>query len=210
VLPALAVAYEAERPGVRVSFSFGASSELATQIVEGAPADVFAAASESIMDVVVEEGLAVGTPTIFATNTLEIAVPAGNPGDVAGIKDLAEDDLVVALCASQVPCGAAADRLLDLVDVPVKPDTREEDVRAALTRVQLGEVDAALVYRTDVLAAGDTVEGIAIPAAGQVVNRYPAVALADAGQADLAQELVEFLRSAEAADVLRDAGFGVP
>ena len=210
VFTELGTRFGAENPAVSVTFSFGASSELATHVVEGAPADVLATASETTMETVTDAGLADGEPVVFVTNVLEIVVPSGNPGGVAALADLADPELVVALCAPQVPCGAAAERLLELAGVVVVPDSLEEDVRAALTKVELGEVDAALVYRTDVIAAGDAVEGIEIAEAGDVVNSYPVVALMDAGNPDAAAAFVAYVRSPEAAAIFEAAGFGVP
>jgi molybdate transport system substrate-binding protein len=202
--------FEALHSGVTVTFSYGASSDLATQVVQGAPADVLATANTATMQQVVDAGAVDGDAQVFARNVLEIAVPAGNPGNVRTLADLADPDLVVALCAPQVPCGTAAEKLLDLTGVHVTPDSLETDVRAALTKVELGEVDAALVYRTDVQAAGDSVEGIEIPEAGQVVNDYPIATLAESANADLAAAFVAYVLSDDAAEPLQAAGFLPP
>ena len=199
--------FEAGHPGVKVTFSFGSSSTLATQINEGAPVDVFAAASPATMKTVTDAGNAEGTPEVFVRNLLEIAVPAGNPGEVEGLEDFAKEDLDIALCASEVPCGAAADKVFTAADIDPKPDTRESDVKATLTKVELGEVDAALVYRTDVNSAGDKVEGIEFDEAEDAINDYLIVALKEAEEADLAAEWVEFISSDEAQEVLEEAGF---
>jgi molybdate transport system substrate-binding protein len=172
----LAASFEADNPGTTVTLSFAASSALAQQVLSGAPADVFAAASPATMETVTGAGEA-AEPEVFARNTLQIAVPAGNPADVTGLADFADEDLAIALCAEQVPCGAAARRVFEASGVVPSPDTLEQDVKAALSKVTLGEVDAALVYRTDVLAAGDEVEGIAFPEAQEAVNDYPLVVL---------------------------------
>jgi molybdate transport system substrate-binding protein len=202
-------AYMADHPDVEIVVSYGGSSALAEQIVSGAPADVFFAANETTMQTVVEAGLAVD-PEVLLTNTLELVVPAGNPGDVHDLADLAEPALVVALCDPSVPCGSAAVELLDRAGVTASVDTFEDDVRAALTKVALGEVDAALVYRTDVVAAGDAVEGIEIPEAEGVVNRYPIALLTGAVIPDAAQEFIDFLRSADGREVFEHAGFVAP
>ncbi|MCW2583040.1 MAG: Molybdate-binding protein, partial [Klenkia sp.] len=160
-------------PDLTVEFNFAGSSALATQIGQGAPADVFASANQTQMTVVTDAGLAEGDPTVFTENVLEIAVPEGNPADVTGIDDFANADLTLAICAPDVPCGAAAEQVFEAAGVTAQPDTLEEDVRAALTKVELGEVDAALVYRTDVRAAGDAVEGFEFPEAADAVNGYP-------------------------------------
>src|SRR3954452_9674716 len=143
-------------PSLDVQFNFAGSSALATQITQGAPADVFASANPAQMTVVTDAGLA-EDPTVFTENVLEIAVPPGNPGGVHGLADFSRDELAVAVCAADVPCGAAAQEVFDDAGVDAKPDTLEEDVRAALTKVELGEVDAALVYASDVASAGDAV-----------------------------------------------------
>ena len=201
--------FEADHPGLDVQFNFAGSSALATQLTQGAPADVFASANEAQMAVVTDTGLA-DDPQVFAANVLQIAVPAGNPAGVTGLADLAREDLTIAVCASQVPCGAAAEDVLDAAGVTAAPDTLEEDVRAALTKVELGEVDAALVYTTDVTAAGDAVEGIDVPEAEQAVNDYPIAALADAPNPEAAAAFVELVRSEEGQQALADAGFRTP
>ena len=200
---------EADHPGLDVQFNFAGSSALATQVTQGAPADVFASANEAQMTVVADAGLA-DDPQVFAANVLQIAVPAGNPAGVTGLADLAREELTIAVCAPQVPCGAAAEDVLAAAGVTAAPDTLEEDVRAALTKVELGEVDAALVYTTDVTAAGDAVEGIDVPEAEQVVNEYPIAALADAPNPEAAAAYVELVRSEEGQQALADAGFRVP
>jgi molybdate transport system substrate-binding protein len=208
-LDVVAAAFEKNHPGVDVVISYGGSSALAQQIVEGSPADVFFSANESTMATVTDAGLA-ADPAVELTNTLEIAVPTGNPGDVRGLDDFARADLVIALCDPAVPCGSAAAKLLDLVGVTPSVDTLEEDVKAALAKVALGEVDAALVYRTDVLAAGNAVEGIEVPEANQVVNEYPIVLLSGAPNPEVAQAFIDYLTSREGVDVFTAAGFGTP
>lgn len=207
---AIAEEFEAANPGVTVTLSFGASSALAQQIVAGAPADVFAAASPATMGAVVDAGGTAGEPTVFVRNRLQIAVPAGNPGGVERLADLADEGLTIALCAEQVPCGAAAAKAFAAAGITPAPDTLEQDVRATLTKVRLGEVDAALVYRTDVLVAGDEVEGIDFPEADPAVNDYPIAVLADAPEPALAAAFVEYVLSASGRSVLADAGFELP
>lgn len=210
VFEQLADQFEQTYPGVEVSFSFAASSELAAQVVAGAPADVLATASSSTMDQVVAADLTLTAPEVFAGNVLQIAVPPGNPGSVTSLADLAAEDLIVALCAPEVPCGMAAVELLALAGVTVEPDTLEPDVRSALTKVELGEVDAALVYRTDVQAAGDSVEGIDVSTADEIVNEYPIAGLADAPNAAAAAAFVELVLSPAGVAVLAEAGFRGP
>jgi molybdate transport system substrate-binding protein len=206
---ALATEFEQHHPSVDVVVNYGGSSGLATQITEGAPADVFAAANESTMKTVTDAGDA-SDPAIFTTNTLELVVPAGNPAGVTGLADLANPDLAVALCDPAVPCGSAAQQLLDSAGVTASPDTLEEDVKAVLTKVELGEADAGLVYVTDVKAAGDKVEGIEVPEAQDVINRYPIAVLAGAHNPDAARAWIDFILSDDGQSALAEAGFVAP
>ncbi|MDA0635897.1 molybdate ABC transporter substrate-binding protein [Nonomuraea sp. MCN248] len=201
----LGEAFEAAHPGTTVRFNFGSSATLAQQIVQGAPADVFAAASPATMKTVTD-ATAAGSPTTFARNRLRIAVPPDNPARVDELKDLADPKVKVALCAEQVPCGAAAVKALEAARLKVTPVTLEQDVKATLTKVQLGEVDAALVYETDVIAAAGKVTGIAFPEADLAVNDYPIATLAGAG--DAARRFVDLVLSRQGGDVLAEAGFG--
>jgi molybdate transport system substrate-binding protein len=204
-----AAAFTAEHPDIEIAVSYGGSSALAEQLVSGAPADVFFSADEATMQTVVDAGLATD-PEVLLANTLQLVVPAGNPADVVGLADLADPGLVVALCDPSVPCGSAAAELLALAGVTASVDTFEDDARATLTKVAVGEVDAALVYRTDVLAAGDAVEGIEVPEAAEVVNRYPIALLTAAPNAGPAQAFLDFLRSAAGREVFERAGFITP
>ncbi|MFC8190732.1 molybdate ABC transporter substrate-binding protein [Cellulomonas sp. NPDC057328] len=208
VLATVAADLEAEHPGLEVSTSLGASSTLAAQVVAGAPADVLVTASGTTM-ATVTDALG-GAPVVVARNTLQIAVPAGNPAGVTGLTDLADPDLTVALCDPSVPCGAVAAQVLASAGVVAAPDTLEQDARATLTKVRLGEVDAALVYRTDVLAAGPDVEGLDVPAEHRVATDYLALALPDAPHPAAARAVVAHLRSPAGAAALRAAGFGTP
>jgi len=198
--------FERAQPRMDVKFNFGASSALAQQIVQGAPADVFAAASPTTMRQVTDAG----QPTVFARNRLQIAVPKGNPGHVTGLADFAKPQLKIALCAPQVPCGAAALKAFDAAHLTPKPDTLEQDVKAALTKVKLGEVDAALVYRTDVRSAAGTVQGIEFPEAGEAINDYPIVVLQKAPNAAAARAFVDHVLSQRGRTVLTWAGFELP
>jgi molybdate transport system substrate-binding protein len=205
----LAERFEAEHPLVEVVLNSGGSAALAQQIVEGAPAAVFASAAQPPMQTVIDAGLA-SDAVVFAMNTLELVVPAGNPGGVTGLDDLARPELRVALCDVTVPCGAASETLLERQGVAASADTLESDVKAVLTKVVLGEVDAALVYRTDVIAAGDAVESIEVPGAASVVNRYPIAAMTDAADPDVAADFVAFVTGPDGRAVLDAAGFGAP
>ncbi len=171
---------------------------------------MFASADQATMDRVVADVGVADEPVVFARNTLQIAVPPENPAGIGSLDDLAADGTTVALCAEHVPCGAASRAVLDAAGVAVDPVTWEEDVRAALTRVRLGEVDAALVYRSDVVAAGGDVHGIDIPEAAAAVNDYPIAVLADAAEPELAQAWTAFVTSPDNAKVLDDAGFLLP
>ena len=202
--------FEAANPEASVTFNFGASSALAQQITSGAPADVFAAASPATMKVVTDAGGGQGTPAVFVRNRLQIAVPAGNPAQVTELADFADAEKTIALCAEQVPCGAAALKAFAAAGITPAPDTLEQDVKATVTKVELGEVDAALVYRTDVLAAGDKVQGIDFPEAEGAINDYPIATLAAATNAQAAQTFVDFVLSPEGQQVLEAAGFEQP
>ncbi|MDF5752255.1 molybdate ABC transporter substrate-binding protein [Spongiactinospora sp. TRM90649] len=205
----LGKAFEAAHPGTKVTFNFGSSATLAQQITQGAPADVFAAASPATMESVTDASLA-AAPATFVRNKLEIAVPADNPAKVDDLKDLTSPDVKVALCAEQVPCGAAAVKALDAAGLKVTPVTLEQDVKATLTKVELGEVDAALVYKTDVIAAAGKVTGIEFPEADRAINDYPIAALSKAPAPDLAKGFVELVLSPQGKDVLTKAGFQAP
>ena len=200
----------ADNPGLDVQFNFAGSSALATQLTQGAPADVFASANEKQMTVVTDAGLPAADPAVFTGNVLEIAVPEGNPGHVTGLADFGNADLTLAICAADVPCGAAAAAVFADAGITARPDTEEEDVKAALTKVQLGEVDAALVYATDVQAAGSDVEGITFPEAEREINSYPICVLKAAPNPDAAQAFVDLVDSDAGQQALRDAGFRAP
>lgn len=192
--------FESDHPDVDVVIQAGGSTQLATQINEGAPADVFAAANEAAM------GLVTDSPdAVFATNRLVIATPPGNPGGVERLEDLADGDLVIAVCAPVVPCGALAEAVLEDQGVDLSPDTEEPNVRAVLNKVVLDEVDAGLVYLSDALAAGDSVRTIDIGSTRS--NNYPVVSLSES---DPAAEFVALILSAPAAALLEEAGFGAP
>ncbi len=204
VFTELGAEFEQDNPGQRVEFSFGSSATLAVQIAEGAPADVFAAADERAVALL-------GTPAgdgaapIFATNQLQIAVPRGNPGQVADLSAFADPQLRIAYCAEQAPCGKAALEVFEAGRVAPQPDSLEPDVRATLTKVSTGEVDAALVYRTDVLAAGGDVQGIDFAEAGVATNKYPIV---DLQTGETPNAFVAYVLSPRGRSALSDAGFG--
>jgi molybdate transport system substrate-binding protein len=205
----VADAFEDANPGTSVELNFAASSALREQIIEGAPADVFASANGSNMDAVVEAGEADGSE-VFVQNQLEIAVPAGNEAGVSGLDDFARDELFVGLCAEEVPCGEFGREALANAGVEPSIDTDEPDVRALLAKVESGDLDAGLVYRTDVLAAGDAVEGIEIPEDDNVVAAYPIAVLGRSEVPDVAVAFVAFVLSAEGQAILASYGFDGP
>ncbi|MER5636838.1 molybdate ABC transporter substrate-binding protein [Kitasatospora sp. NPDC002227] len=206
---ALGKKFEAANPGVKVTFNFGGSSALAQSINSGAPADVFAAASPATMKTVTDAKGATD-PKVFVRNTLEIAVPKGNPKHIAALKDLAGSGVKVALCAQQVPCGAAAVTALKAGGVNLTPVTLEQDVKGALTKVELGEVDASLVYRTDVKSDAAKIDGVDFPEAAKAVNDYPIAPLAKAPNAAGAAAFAAYILSPEAQALLTAAGFQAP
>lgn len=202
--------FEAANRGAKVTFNFAGSSALATQINQGAPADVFASAAPANMKAVTDSGNGEGTAAVFARNQLVIAVPKGNPKGLKGLADLSKAGVKVALCAEQVPCGAAAKKALDGSAVRLTPVTLEQDVKAALSKVRLGEVDAALVYRTDAKAAADEVDGVEFPESAGAINDYPIIALKSAPNLAGARAFVAWVRSDKGRAVLTDAGFQAP
>ena len=207
---ALASTFEKEHPGTTVKFSFGGSDTLAAQITQGAPADVFASANQSTMQTVEKAGDTTGTPTVFVKNTLEIAVAPGNPKNIKTLADLTKSGTKVALCAKTVPCGSAAVKVLAAAKVSLTPVTYETEVTSALTKVELGEVDAALVYHSDVVGADGKVDGVVFSTASTAVNSYPIDVLKGASNAALAQAFETFILSSASEQVLLKAGFQAP
>ncbi|MDQ1024301.1 molybdate transport system substrate-binding protein [Streptomyces umbrinus] len=207
---ALGKEFEQEHPGTKVMFSFGGSDSLAASITGGAPADVFASASPKTMAIVTDKGDASGTPATFVRNQLEIATLPGNPDKIASLKDLTKSGLKVVLCDKTVPCGAAAQKALDAGKLKLTPVSYEQDVKAALTKVELKEADAAVVYKTDVNAAGDKVEGVDFPESADAINDYPIVQLKDAPNAEAAEAFIALVQSADGQKVLTEAGFLKP
>jgi molybdate transport system substrate-binding protein len=203
----MAATFEEENPGSTVELNFGASSALREQILAGAPADVFASANTSNMDQLVEADAVQGEPEVFAANQLEIAVPAGNPGNVEGLDAFGNGDLNIGLCAEEVPCGQFGREALANAGVTPAQDTDEPDVRSLLTKVEAGDLDAGLVYHTDVLAAGDEVEGVEVPEDVNVIAEYPLAALSASGNAEGAAAFVEFVLSDEGQSILESYGF---
>lgn len=205
----LGARFQAAHPGTTVKFSFDASSTLATQITQGIPADVFASASPTNMATVVKAGDA-GTSSVFVTNTAEIATPKGNPKKIATVADLARSGVKVALCDEQVPCGKVAAAVFAKAGVKVTPVSREANVKSTLAKVEINEVDAGIVYVTDVKAAGSKVTGVPIPAAQNASTDYPIAELTHSKNAALARAFVAYVQSAAGLAVLTAAGFSKP
>ena len=199
--------FESTHDGVTVRFNFAGSSDLVAQIQEGAPVDVFASADEANMEKLTADDLQGSDPQAFASNTLEIAVPPGNPADVKSFQDLSEPGLKLVTCAPEVPCGAATQKVAESADVSLKPVSEEQSVTDVLAKVTSGEADAGVVYVTDVIAAGDEVEGIEFPESSSAVNVYPIATLKDSKNSDLAQEFVDLVLGQTGQTILKDAGF---
>lgn len=205
----LGTTFESAHPGTKVVLNFGPSSGLATQITSGAPADVFASASTKSMDLVVKAGAA-SAPRSFAKNRMEIAVPPKNPAGIAQVSDLAKSGVKVALCQAAVPCGTTATKVFTNAKITVTPVTQEVDVKAVLAKVSLGEVDAGVVYVTDVLAAGNKVKGIEIPVEVNASTTYPIAPLTKSANAAAAQAFTDYVLSMDGAAALAAAGFAKP
>ncbi len=188
-----------------MDLNFGGSAALATQITQGAPADVFASADQPNMQKVVAAGY-VSAAAVFATNRLQVVVGHGNPKGIHSLADLARPGLVLVLCAPAVPCGAYGAQALSKAGVTVHPASQEQDVKAVVTKVHLGEADAGIVYRTDVRAAGSGVEGVDIPAEQNVTAAYPIAVLK--GAVPAAGGFVDFVRSPQGQRILAGFGFG--
>ncbi len=191
-------------PGLKITFNFGSSGTLSQQLVSGAPADVFASANTKTMTDTAE---VVNDSKLFTHNSLVIVVPKGNPAGVTGLKDFTNADLKIALCDPSAPCGSAAETVFKNANLTAAPDTLGADVKATLALVTGGEVDAALVYKTDAIAAGDAVATITFPEATSVINDYPIATTKETKNPDAAQAFVDFVLSPDGQKVLTDAGF---
>jgi len=202
--------FKTDNPGTNVELSFAGSADLVTQLTQGAPADVFASADARNMDKVAQAGLLAGGPVTFASNTLTIAVAPGNPKKITSLKDLTQPGLAVVVCAPQVPCGAATQKVEQAAAVRLKPVSEESQVTDVLNKVETGQADAGLVYVTDVLAAGDRVTGVPFPESAGAVNTYPIAVLSQSKSADLARKFVELVTGDAGQKILSTDGFGKP
>jgi len=206
----LATNFERAHPGVTIVPSYGGSDTLAAQITQGAPVDVFAAASTMTMGTVTKAGDGVGTPQVFARNELEIAVSPSNPDHIASLADVTKAGVKLALCAATVPCGAAATKAFAAAQLTPHPVTLEQDVASVLTKVELGEVDAGIVYQTDVKSAGSKVLGVTFAEAASAINSYPIVVVKTGKNAVAGQEFVNYVMSPAGQQILQAAGFQQP
>ncbi len=200
--------FEAENPGIDIRLNLGGSALLREQILGGAPIDVFASANPMVMQAVVEAGFAF-EPTTFARNQLAIGVPSNNPAGVAGIEDFADESLLIGLCAEAVPCGFLARNVLATAGVDAAIDTSEPDVRSLLTKLEVGELDAGIVYSTDIFANRDVI-GIDIPDGLNSVTDYPIAVVVDAPGSAGADKFVAFVLSAKGQQILATHGFAAP
>jgi molybdate transport system substrate-binding protein len=206
----IAAKFEAANPGTDVTLSFAGSADLVTQITQGAPADVFASADTRNMDKLKGEDLVAGEAPNFATNTLTIVVPPGNPAGITGFSDLARSGVKVVACASQVPCGSAAQAIERETGTTLAPVSEESSVTDVLGKITSGEADAGLVYVTDARSAGSKVEEVRFPEAAKAINTYPIAAVKGARNKAAADAFVGFVLGAEGQAALAAAGFGKP
>jgi molybdate transport system substrate-binding protein len=203
----VAAAFEKANPGTTVTFNYGGSGALAAAITAGAPVDVFAAASPATMTTVSSANLTVGTPATFVKNELEIVTPAGNPAGIKGLADFADASKKIALCETTQPCGAAAAAVFAAARITPAPDTLEPDVKSVLTAAELNQVDAGMVYKTDVLSGGTKVTGVTFPSASQFIVSYPIAPLNTSKSPKVAAAFVAYVLSPAGQAILKHAGF---
>jgi molybdate transport system substrate-binding protein len=202
--------FKKDNPGAGVTFSFAGSSDLVTQLTQGAPADVFASADAANMKKATDAGLVSGDPVDFATNTLTIVTPPGNPKGIASFADLAKPGTTVVVCAPQVPCGSAAKKVEDATGTVLTPVSEESAVTDVLGKISSGQADAGLVYVTDAAGAGDKVTSVQFPESRDAVNTYPIAVLKDSKNRAAAQKFVDLASAPEGQKVLAAAGFAAP
>ena len=202
--------FEEAHPGTTVAFNYGGSSGLVQQLVEGAPADVFASADQRNMTKLTDAQLNDGEPTIFATNTLTLVVPTDNPADITSFEDLRRGKVKLVTCAPEVPCGSATQTVEKANGVTLEPVSEEGSVTDVLGKVTSGQADAGIVYVTDAKSAGDKIQTVDLPKADQAVNKYPIVTLKDSKNTELAAEFEKFVTGPQGKEALQKAGFGAP
>jgi len=208
---ALSRQFRQRHPKVSIRLNFASTSSLVAQVQSGAPVDLFASADMSSQDRLAASGHIVSSPRVFARNTMQIAVKPGNPFGVRGVGDLSRVG-VVALCNATVPCGIYAASVLRLSNTTLPPAmvTRAVDVKAALASVSFGDADAAIVYVTDVKAAGKAVQGVVIPSALNVKAMYGLSVIRGSTNRALANQFTDFVLSPNGRATLRDFGFLAP
>ena len=202
--------FKTDNPEAGIEFSFAGSSDLVTQLTQGAPADVFASADTKNMDKAAKANLLAGNPVNFASNTLTIVTAPGNPKKIASFRDLTQPGLSVVVCAPQVPCGSATDKVEQAVGVQLNPVSEESQVTDVLNKVTSGQADAGLVYVTDAQGAGDKVTAVPFPESADAVNTYPIAVLEQAKDQDLARRFVDLVTGEQGQKVLTAAGFAKP
>lgn len=202
--------FKTENPGSAIEFSFAGSSDLVTQLTQGAPADVFASADTRNMNKAADAGLLAGEPVDFASNTLTIVVAPGNPKKIASFTDLTQPGLSVVVCAPQVPCGSATAKVENATGVQLDPVSEESQVTDVLGKVTSGQADAGLVYVTDARGAGDKVTVVPFPEAADAVNTYPIAALKQSKHPDLARKFIDLVTGEAGQKILSAAGFAKP
>jgi molybdate transport system substrate-binding protein len=202
--------FKAQNPNSSIDFEFAGSSELATQLTQGATADVFASADTAQINTVAKAGLLAGDPTNFASNTLVIVTGPGNPKKIGAFADLARPGLNVVVCQKPVPCGSATQHVEDSTGTRLNPVSEELSVSDVLNKVTTGQADAGLVYVTDARNAGDKVATVNFPEAAGAVNVYPIAVLQKAPQPTLAQKFVAMVTGDPGQNILAQLGFGKP
>jgi molybdate transport system substrate-binding protein len=207
---AVGTQFEKNNPGTHVTFSFAGSSDLVTQLTQGAPADVFASADAANMTKAIKAGLVAGNPVNFATNTLTIVSPPGNPKNIHSFADLAKPGTQVVVCAPQVPCGAATKKIETATGIALNPVSEESNVTDVLGKVISGQADAGLVYVTDAAGAGAKVTAVAFPESAGAVNTYPIAAIKGSKNPAAAQKFVDLVTGPDGRNVLAAAGFAAP
>lgn len=202
--------FKTDNPGTEIEFSFAGSSDLVTQVTQGAPADVFASADTKNMDKAAQAELLAGDPVNFASNTLTIVAAPGNPKKIASFRDLTQPGLSVVVCAPQVPCGSATEKVEQATGVQLNPVSEESQVTDVLNKVTTGQADAGVVYVTDAQGAGDKVTAVPFPESADAVNTYPIAVLEQSKNPELAQKFVDAVNDEAGQKVLNAAGFAKP